>query len=79
MTLDLDAGRRKLPVMPAHQQRSEILTSPLTVAIEIDRTSMVALRPAAAARGTTVAKLATSILETVVRDALADAVLDDGY
>ena len=71
--------RSKLRAMPAPNHRSEIPTSPLTTAIEIDRTALAALRPAACRRGLTVAALAVAILETAGREELVSAILNDGH
>jgi hypothetical protein len=52
--------------------------SPPFLAIEIDRALARALRPEAARRETTVPRLIVALLETIAREHLADAVLDDG-
>jgi hypothetical protein len=68
--------------MPRPKQTSHdtaaVSPSPLTMtlAVPVDRELVPRLRAAAAARGTTVERLATSVLETVTQDKLFDAVLD---
>ncbi len=46
--------------------------------IELEYLLVRKLRPAAAARETTVPRLVVNLLDTIVCDALVDAVLDDG-
>jgi hypothetical protein len=52
-------------------------TSPPFMAVEIDRALARALRPEAARRETTVPRLIVALLETIARERLTDAVLDD--
>jgi hypothetical protein len=52
-------------------------TSPPFVAVEIDRAVARALRPEAARREMSVQRLAVTLLETIARERLTDAVLDD--
>jgi hypothetical protein len=52
-------------------------TSPPFMAVEIDRELARALRPEAARREMSVQRLAVAPLETIAREHLADAVLDD--
>jgi hypothetical protein len=55
-------------------------TPPVTASstiVEIDSTTTAALRPAARARDLAVRSLVISLIETIARDALVDAVLDD--
>ena len=47
-----------------------------TKAIEIDLASILALRPEAARRGTTVARLVNELLDTIAADKLTGAILD---
>jgi hypothetical protein len=47
------------------------------VAIELSRDVLVQLRPAAKCREMSVQRLAVTLLETIAREHLADAVLDD--
>jgi hypothetical protein len=51
--------------------------SPPYTAVEIDRELVRALRPEAARRAMSVQRLAVTLLETIAREHLADAVLDD--
>jgi hypothetical protein len=46
--------------------------------IEIGRDVLVQLRPAAKCREMSVQRLAVTLLETIAREHLTDAVLDDG-
>jgi hypothetical protein len=53
--------------------------SPTTsTVVEIDGTLTAALRPAARARDLPVQRLVVELIETIARDCLVDAVLDDG-
>jgi hypothetical protein len=61
---------------PPHN-RTETPVSPLTVTVEVDRDSLVRLRPAAARRATTPARLIGDLLQIIATDGLVDAVMDD--
>jgi hypothetical protein len=54
------------------------LTPTSGTVVEIDGTTTATLRPAARARDLPVQRLMVSLIETISRDALVDAVLDDG-
>ncbi len=50
---------------------------PVSTIVEIDGITTAALRPAARARDLLLRSLVISLIETIARDALVDAVLDD--
>jgi hypothetical protein len=56
---------------------ASVQLSPLTTPIDIDRDLVVALRPEAAKRSTTVPRLINHLLAVTVEDQLTRAILDD--
>lgn len=64
--------------MPAPNNRAALVSSPLTVDIAIDRSTLARLRVAAQVRDTTTTHVAQMIVDAVAKGDLVGAVLDDG-
>jgi hypothetical protein len=74
---DPDGARPPWLPRPSHNTDGLPPISPLTVAVEVDRNLIVALRPEAARRDTTVPDLVNRLLAVTVEDKLTTAILDD--
>jgi hypothetical protein len=62
--------------MPRFNNSSTRIAADRTAAIEVDRALILALRPEAARRGTTVPRLINDLLDTITADKLTGAILD---
>jgi hypothetical protein len=62
--------------MPRFSSSATSIAADCTAAIEVDRALILALRPEAARRGTTVPRLINDLLDVIAADKLTGAILD---